>query len=303
MLKSKKQGDILKIYKVYHIAYGNLQKQVFKGSSRGIIMKKNITVSAISEIELILKAQKGDIYSRNLLIEKNIPLIQKIASKSIQTTSLSNNDLIQEGIFGLITAIEKFNPEIGAKFATYASWWIKQAMFKAISEQSYAYNIPVYIQETLSRYKKTKQQMEQAEQKEVSKSDVARRLNMTEEKIDTFLNAFTKTLSIESGLGLTDNKELTLAEVIEDEKQNVERFVIDVELKKDIQKALDTLKEKEKNVIVLRFGLEDKTKQTLEEIGNSYGVTKECIRQIEKRALNKIASLDIAQNSLISYIK
>ncbi|MBQ8475968.1 RNA polymerase sigma factor RpoD/SigA, partial [bacterium] len=235
--------------------------------------------------------------------EKNIPLIQKIASKSIQTTSLSNNDLIQEGIFGLITAIEKFNPEIGAKFATYASWWIKQAMFKAISEQSYAYNIPVYIQETLSRYKKTKQQMEQAEQKEVSKSDVARRLNMTEEKIDTFLNAFTKTLSIESGLGLTDNKELTLAEVIEDEKQNVERFVIDVELKKDIQKALDTLKEKEKNVIVLRFGLEDKTKQTLEEIGNSYGVTKECIRQIEKRALNKIASLDIAQNSLISYIK
>ena len=265
-------------------------------------MKKVNDVN-VSEVELILRAQKGDIYARNLLIEKNIPLIQKIASKSIQSSALSNSDLIQEGIFGIVTAIEKFNPEIGAKFSTYASWWIKQAMFKAISEQSYAYNIPVYIQETLSRFKKTKQQMEQESQKEVSKSDVARKLNMTEEKIDTFLNAFTKTLSIESGANLTDNKELTLAEIIEDEKQNVEKTVVDNELKEDIKRALDILKEKERNVIVLRFGLEENQKKTLEEIGNSYGVTKECIRQIEKRALNKIASFDMAQNNLISYIK
>ena len=264
---------------------------------------KNFKSISVSEIELILKAQKGDIYSRNILIEKNIPLIQKIANKSIQSSALSNNDLIQEGIFGLITAIEKFNPEIGAKFSTYASWWIKQAMFKAISEQSYAYNIPVYIQETLSRFKKTKQQMEQTEQKEVSKSDVAKKLNMTEEKIDTFLNAFTKTLSIESGASLTENKELTLAEIIEDEKQNVERTVIDTELKQDIKRALDTLKEKEKNVIVLRFGLDNNEKQTLEEIGNSYGVTKECIRQIEKRALNKMAGLEFSQKNLVSYIR
>jgi len=265
--------------------------------------KKNELNYSISDEELISKAQKGDIYSRNILIERNLPLIKKIASKTIQNANISNSDLIQEGIFGLITAIEKYNFEIGAKFATYASWWIKQAMFKAISEQSYAYNIPVYIQETLSRYKKTKQQMEQIEQKEVSKKDVAQKLNMTEEKIDTFLNAFTKTLSIESGLNITENKELTLAEIIEDEKQNVERSVINNELKNDIKKALDILKEKEKNVIILRFGLEDKQKQTLEEIGNSYGVTKECIRQIEKKALNKIASFDFGKNNLISYIK
>ena len=264
---------------------------------------KKVNEIAVSEVELILKAQKGDIYSRNLLIEKNLTLIQRIATKSIQSSTLSTSDLIQEGIFGLITAIEKFNPEIGSKFSTYASWWIKQTMYKAISEQSYAYNIPVYIQETLSRYKKTKQEMEQVEQKEVSKSDVAKKLNMTEEKIDTFLNAFTKTLSIESGLTLTENKELTLAEIIEDEKQNVERTVIDNELKQDIKKALETLKDKEKNVIVLRFGLDDNKKQTLEEIGNSYGVTKECIRQIEKRALNKMAQMDFSQQRLISYIK
>lgn len=265
-------------------------------------LSKNAAVNEINENELIQRAQKGDIYSRNLVIERNIPLIQKIASKSIVSTSLTNSDLIQEGIFGLITAIEKFNPALGYRFSTYACWWIKQAMFKAISEQSYSMNIPVYIQETISRYKKTKQQMEQIEQKEVSKKKVAKKLNLKEEKLDTFLNAYTRALSIESGTQMTGNKELTLGEIIEDEKQNVEREVIDTELKKDIKNALECLKEKEKNVIVLRFGLEDKTRQTLEEIGDSYGVTKECIRQIEKKALNKIASSEFSKTNLRAYI-
>ena len=250
---------------------------------------KKLKSFTVNETELILKAKQGDINSRNELIEFNLKLIEKIAQKSIQTTTLTKSDLIQEGIFGLLTALEKFNPTLGYKFSTYASWWIKQAMFKAISEQTYAYNIPVYVQETLSRYKKTKQEMEQKSQKEVSKKDVANKLCLTEEKIDTFLNAYTKALSIESGIMMTDNKELSFAEIIEDEKQNVEKEVSDIELKKEIKFALNNLKEKEKNVIVLRFGLEDKDKQTLEQIGNTYGVTKECIRQIEKRALNKMA--------------
>ena len=256
-----------------------------------------------NEIELILRAKNGDTTARNRMIELNLPLIQKIANKSVTSCVLTNSDLVQEGIFGLITAIEKFNPALGFKFSTYATWWIKQAMFKAISEQSYAVNIPVYIQETLSRYKKTKQEMEQIEQKEVSKKEVAKKMNLTEEKIDTFLNVYTRALSIESGVKMTDNKELSLSEIIEDEKQNVERDVLDKELKQDIKKALENLKEKEKNVIVLRFGLEDNTKKTLEEIGNSYGVTKECIRQIEKKALNKIAHLDYVSSNLVSYLK
>ena len=266
-------------------------------------MLKKIENQIENEIELILRAKNGDVYSRNKLIENNIPLIQKIATKSITSTSLSNSDLVQEGIFGLVVAIEKFNPSLGFKFATYATWWIKQAMFKAISEQSYAVNIPVYIQETLSRYKKTKQEMEQIAQKEVSKKDVASKLKMTEEKIDTFLNVYTRAISIESGVSMTDNKELTLYEIIEDEKQNVEKDVINLELKNDIKKALDILKDKEKNVIVLRFGLNNQPKKTLEEIGKSYGVTKECIRQIEKRALNKIANLEFAKINLLAYIK
>ena len=266
-------------------------------------MKKCQKISVDSSVDLILRAQKGDVYARNLIIENSISLIKKIAAKSIQTSSIPSSDLVQEGIFGLLTAIEKFKPEMGAKFSTYASWWIKQAMFKAISEQSYAYNIPVYIQETMSRFKRAKQQMEQKALNQVSNKEVAKKLNISEEKINVFLGVLTKTLSIESGINLTDNNELTLSEVIEDEKQNVERTVISNELKQDIKQALDNLKEKEKNVIILRFGLENQQKQTLEQIGESYGVTKECIRQIEKRALNKIAALDFAQNNLISYIR
>lgn len=268
---------------------------------RGVFMQSCKKV--FSEIELIVKAKAGDISARNQVIENNIPLIKKISKKSITSSTLSDSDLVQEGIFGLITAIEKFNPTLGYKFSTYASWWIKQAMFKAVSEQSYAVNIPVYIQETLSRYKKTKQEMEQKAQKEVSKKEVAKKMNLTEDKIDKFLNVYTKALSIESGTSLTNNKELTLAEIIEDEKQNVEKDVLNNDLKKDIKKALEILKEKEKNVIVLRFGLNDEEKMTLEEIGNSYGVTKECIRQIEKRALNKIATYEPTKSSLGAYIK
>ena len=272
---------------------------------KGYMIMRNLKKNGIyceNETQLILRAKQGDVYARNLLIEKNLPLIQKIATKSISSEVLSNSDLVQEGIFGLVIAIEKFNPSLGFKFATYASWWIKQSMFKAISEQSYAYNIPVYIQETLSRYKKTKQEMEQ-KNVNVTKAEVAQKMNTTEEKINTFLNVYTRALSIESGTSVTENKELTLSEIIEDEKQNVEKTVVDSELKAEIKMALNNLKEKEKNVIVLRFGLENNEKKTLEEIGNSYGVTKECVRQIEKRALNKIASLDIAKNSLISYIR
>ncbi len=302
-------SDILSISVVYHPLKTEKRTRVFNIKmccKRGIYMKNLRKIEAESfycENELIKRAQGGDIWARNQVIENNMPLVKKIAAKSIQKSSLSDSDLIQEGIFGIVTAIEKFDLSLGYKFSTYPSWWIKQAMFKAISEQSYALNIPVYIQETLSRYNKTKQEMEQKEHKEVSKKDVAKKLNLSEEKIDTFLNCFNRALSIEQGASLTDNKELTLAEIIEDEKQNVEREVIDIELKKDINRALEILKEKEKNVITLRFGLDNSKKKTLEEIGESYGVTKECIRQIEKRALNKIAQDEFYKNCLISYIK
>ena len=264
------------------------------------------TLSQEEEKELARLASIGDKEAKNKLIQANLKLVVNIAKKSIHSTTLCMSDLIQEGNLGLMVAIEKFNWKLGYKFSTYATWWIKQAMFKAISEQSYSMKIPVYIQETLSKYKKVKSELEQKEGKNVKNSEVAQKIGLSEEKIDTFLNVYNKALSIETGMqalgSANGTKEMSLSEIIEDEKQNVEQTVVDKELKKDIKSALECLKNKEKDVIVLRFGLEEGKKKTLEEIGNIYGVTKECIRQIEKRAIKKISSTKSAIQALECYI-
>ncbi len=254
------------------------------------------------EKELARLSGFGDEEAKKKLIQANLRLVINIAKKSIHVCSLSMFDLIQEGNLGLIVAVDKFNWKLGYKFSTYAIWWIKQAMFKAISEQSHCMKIPVYIQETLSKYKKVKHSLEQKYNCAVKSSVVANKMGISEEKIDKFLGAYTKALSLESTMDTMDGSEMSLSEIIEDVNQNVESTVEYEDLKKDIKIALNTLKQREKEVIVLRFGLNNNTKKTLEEIGNMYGVTKECIRQMEKRAIKKIHSSNAARDLLSCYI-
>ena len=220
------------------------------------------------EKELARQASLGDKEAKIKLIQSNLRLVINIARKSIHVSKLSMADLIQEGNLGLIAALDKYNWKLGYKFSTYATWWIKQAMFKAISEQSHCMKITVYIQETLSKYKKIKNSLEQKYNCQIKPAVVADKMGISENKINTFLNAFTKSLSIENSLDAVDDKQLNLSEIIEDVKQNVEIKIENEELKKDIKKALSILKEKEQEVITLRFGLEDNGKKTIEEIGN-----------------------------------
>lgn len=263
-------------------------------------------LSTSEEKELANLIKKGDSEAKKKLVQSNLRLVFNVAKKSIHTTTLSFCDLIQEGNLGLMAAVDKFNPKLGYKFSTYAVWWIKQAMFKAISEQSYCMKIPVYIQETLSRYKKAKETLEKKYGCTINSSLAAREIGISEEKIDTFLNAYTKALSLETGFEklseTTGTREMSLCEIVEDEKQNVEKNILDRQLKNDINRALECLKSREKEVITLRFGLNESTRKTLEEIGNIYGVTKECIRQIEKRAIRKINSTKSSRDMLIGYI-
>ncbi len=245
-------------------------------------------LSQFEEREIAKRAAEGDASAKQKLIQANLKLVITIAQKAIHMSNVPLIDLIQEGNLGLMVAAEKFNWKLGYKFSTYASWWIKQSMFKAISEQGHCMKIPVYIQETLSKFSKVKSDMEKSLNKQVSNSEVAEKMNISSEKIDTYLNAFTKSVSLEGGFENEDGKETSLADIIADDKSSVNENVEYESLKNDIEMIVSTLKEREQNVVRMRYGLGSTSKKTLEEIGNMYGVTKECIRQTELRALKKM---------------
>ena len=260
------------------------------------------SLSPAEEKELAKKAKDGDNDAKKKLIKANLKLVITIAKKAIHMSNLPMIDLIQEGNLGLMIAAEKFNYKLGYKFATYASWWIKQSMFKAISEQSHCMKIPVYIQETLSRFSKIKREMERENNCQVKNEDVAKRMNISSDKIDSFLTAYSKTISIESGLENSDGKDINIADIIEDKKASATENTEFENLKSDILNVISTLKEREQQVVKMRYGIEDNAKMTLEEIGNIYGVTKECIRQTELRALKKMRFSVLCQEVLAAYI-
>ena len=240
------------------------------------------------EKALAIRIENGDSNAKRELIQSNLKLVVTIARKAIHMSALPMIDLIQEGNLGLMIAAEKFNYKLGYRFSTYAGWWIKQSMFKAISEQSHCMKIPVYIQETLSKYSQVKYQMEQSTNSQVKTEDVAKKMNISPDKIEMFLSAYTKTISIENGLERNDGKELNVADILADEKTLISENVEYESLKNDIQNVISTLKDREQEVVKMRYGLDNSERYTLEEIGNIYGVTKECIRQTELRALKKM---------------
>lgn len=260
------------------------------------------SLSPAEEKELAKKAKDGDNDAKKKLIKANLKLVITIAKKAIHMSNLPMIDLIQEGNLGLMIAAGKFNYKLGYKFATYASWWIKQSMFKAISEQSHCMKIPVYIQETLSRFSKIKREMERENNCQVKNEDVAKRMNISSDKIDSFLTAYSKTISIESGMENSDGKDINIADIIEDKKASATENTEFENLKSDILNVISTLKEREQQVVKMRYGIEDNAKMTLEEIGNIYGVTKECIRQTELRALKKMRFSVLGQEVLAAYI-
>ena len=261
------------------------------------------SLTPAQERKLAKAASEGDSEAKKQLIQANLKLVVCIAKKAIHVSGIPAIDLIQEGNLGLMIAAEKFNYKLGYKFATYASWWIKQSMFKAISEQSHCMKIPVYIQETLSKFSKLKSKMEKENNCQVKTDEVAKKMNIAPDKIETFLSAYTKTISIENGLERENGKDLNIADILEDKKASVSENIEYKNLQNDIALVISTLKEREQEVVKMRYGIGDTTKRTLEEIGHIYGVTKECIRQTEMRAIKKIRTSAIGQEILSGYIQ
>ena len=267
---------------------------------REISKYKSLTLE--EEQELAKRIKDGDESAKQALIKANLKLVITIARKVIHTSKLPMVDLIQEGNIGLMVAVDKFNWKFGYRFATYASWWIKQAMFKAISEQSHSVKIPVYIQETLSKYSKIKTEMENAGNVDVKVEDVAKKMNVEPEKIDGYLNAYKKTLSLEGDFEMQNGSEVKLVDIIEDKRISVSSKIEYSSMKNEIINLLNELKDREQKVITLRFGLNGAEKHTLEEIGKYYGVTKECIRQTEARALKKLRNNNLSRNLFECYM-
>ena len=248
-------------------------------------------MSAEEETEIAKLAYEGDELAKQKLIEANLRLVVTIAKKTVHMSNLPFIDLVQEGNVGLMIAVEKFNYKLGYKFATYASWWIKQAIFKAISEQSYCVKVPVYVQETLSKFSKVKADLERKNNCAVKNEDVAREMNIGLDKIDRYLGAFSKSISLESEYDLGNGSEVTFADILVDEKSNTEADVEQNALRESLTCMISQLKDRERDVVNMRFGFSGDDKKTLEEIGNIWGVTKECIRQTELRALRKLKAL------------
>ena len=260
------------------------------------------SLSPAEEKRLAKAAFEGNKEAKKKLIQANLKLVIRIAKKAIHVSGIPIVDLIQEGNLGLMIAAEKFNYKLGYKFATYASWWIKQSMFKAISEQSHCMKIPVYIQETLSKFSKIKSSLEKEYNCQVKNQDVAEKMNIAPDKIESFLSAYTKTISIESGLERANGKDVNVADILEDKNSSVSSEIEYRNLQNDIELVISTLKEREQEVVRMRYGIGDTTRRTLEEIGNIYGVTKECIKQTEMRALKKMKASSLSQEILSGYI-
>ncbi len=269
-------------------------------------ISKTPALSAEQERELAKTAKEGSkeeaLAAKKELVRTNLKLVVNIVRKTVQVTSLPMVDLIQEGNLGLMIAVEKFDYKLGYRFSTYAAWWIKQSVFKAISEQSYCIKIPVYIQETLSKFSKVKAELEQKYNASVKNEVVAREMNIEPEKIDRFLGAYNKSLSIDAPYELSSGSEVTLSDVLEDEKADVFSALESDALKHDLEFVISQLKEREQAVVRMRYGFGEWSRKTLEEIGKIYGVTKECIRQTENRALRKLREMSFTGESLAAYI-
>ncbi len=264
---------------------------------------KTSLLSAREEKKLGEGIKKGNANDRKKLVQSNLRLVVSIAKKYMNY-GLSFQDLIQEGNVGLITAADKFDYKLGYKFSTYATWWIKQAINKAISEQAYCMKVPVYVQEIISKYSKLREKMEKdSVNNEIELKNVAKELKMPESKLKSYIEAFNKSISIDSALETSDGKNVSLSEFILDENFKTEVEAEVMQLKQDIFNLLERLKNREKEVITMRFGLQcDIKPQTLEEIGRKFGVTKECIRQTEIRALGKIREICKKEGILEAYL-